>query len=193
MRSLFPPQQLKSHLAHRERLIWWDRPKQGLRLRKVDALLVPFSLLWSGFAFYWHATAMQGGPLILKLWGIPFVLIGIYVVAGRFFHDAWRRRGIVYGLTDKRVLIVTSTECISIALDGLVAVKLREHRDGEGSIVLAPEPKSSRKGFRTTWIGVPPVPTLERIPDASRVLTAIRAAQKRLARAGQRHAAATKT
>ena len=43
--------------------------------------------------------------VLLQLFGIPFVLIGIYITIGRFFVDAWRRKGTSYGLTTARVII----------------------------------------------------------------------------------------
>ena len=45
-----PPQILKGEFGPGERLVWWDRPRQGIILRKADLYLIPFSLLWGGVA-----------------------------------------------------------------------------------------------------------------------------------------------
>jgi hypothetical protein len=55
-------------------------------LRRADALFIPFSLMWAGFAFFWETMAIRGGaPFFFWLWGIPFILIGVWITVGRFF------------------------------------------------------------------------------------------------------------
>ena len=96
----------RAFLAPGEKLRWEGAPATGLRLRKADALLIPFSLAWGGFAAFWEATALSmDAPLLFKLAGLPFVLIGLYIVIGRFYHDAWLRARTRYALTDERALI----------------------------------------------------------------------------------------
>lgn len=88
-------------------LKWTGRPPSGLRLRRVDTLLIPFSLMWGGFAIFWETMALRGGaPFFFRLWGIPFVLYGIYFMIGRFFWDAYRRSTTWYGLTADSALIL---------------------------------------------------------------------------------------
>jgi hypothetical protein len=73
----------------------------------------------------------------MKLWGVPFVLIGLYLVAGRFLLDAWIRRGISYAVTNRRVLILRSgpfSKFSAMSLDQLPEVNLSERADGRGTI-----------------------------------------------------------
>jgi hypothetical protein len=42
----------------------------------------------------------------MMLWGIPFILIGQYLLWGRFLYDAWLKRRTYYGVTSRRILIV---------------------------------------------------------------------------------------
>jgi len=186
-----PPEVLKSRLDPGEHLIWWDRPRQGFLLRKADVFLIPFSLFWGGFVAFWeYSVVSTGGPTFFMLWGIPFIAVGLYMIAGRFFHDIWRRGRLFYGLTGSRVLIATPGSCRSIALEGLGEIQLEEGAGGVGSIAFGREPMQRRVNGAgwSAWTGAPAIPTFERIAEARRVHAAIREAQKKAARSAERTA-----
>jgi hypothetical protein len=108
---------IQRELNSSERLLWTGAPRQGVRLRPSDAFMIPFSLLWGGFAIFWEYTAIRqsmvhggGTPSIfMALWGIPFVLMGLYLIVGRFFADAFQRARTGYAVTDQRILVLTTT------------------------------------------------------------------------------------
>ena len=73
-----------------------------------DGYLIPFSLFFFGFAVFWlTSVARQGAPGFFYLWGVPFVAIGLYMLVGRFFFDAWLRRDLRYAVTDRRIFCCT--------------------------------------------------------------------------------------
>jgi hypothetical protein len=84
-------QTLRTELGRGERLLWSGMPRQGLRLRASDMYMVPFSLLWGGFAFFWEFGVISKGDNLAILGGIPLVLAGIYFIVGRFFVDSYQR------------------------------------------------------------------------------------------------------
>jgi len=120
-------------LLPRERILWTGAPAQGLLLTGRDMLLIPFSLIWCGFAIFWtYSATRQGAPLFFKAWGGMFICIGLFLVFGRFAVDAWLRRRISYAVTDKRILIVRSapfSNFTSIDLERLPDIQLT----GEGA------------------------------------------------------------
>src|SRR5436309_7822103 len=138
------PETLIAHeLGSSERLLWCGRPRQGIALRRSDLLMVPFSLMWGGFAFFWEYSAwsIQNAPLFFVLWGIPFVLIGVYIIGGRFIVDAKQRGRTVYGVTNERILIVSglfSRKVKSLNVRSLSDVALDEGPGGTGTITFGP-------------------------------------------------------
>ncbi len=122
---------LRRQLLPGERLVWEGQPLQGIRLQPYDAVLIPFSLLWCGFAFFWEASALErlrtpGGDAVFALFGIPFCLVGLYVLAGRFFVDARRRARVFYGVTDRRVIICEPSGTTTLDLRSLPPVHVTE-------------------------------------------------------------------
>jgi hypothetical protein len=133
---------LERELSAGEKLLWSGQPLDGIRLRKQDAMLIPFSLLWGGFAIFWEAGVIHSNaPFFFRLWGIPFVLVGLYLIVGRFFVDAKMRSKTVYGVTNERVLIVSgffSRNFRSLNLKTLYEINLSEKLDGTGTITFGP-------------------------------------------------------
>lgn len=131
---------LQPYLLSGETLRWTGRPGGGLLLTAADALLIPFSLLWGGFAIFWETTVLTsraGG--FFSLFGIPFVCVGLYLIVGRFFVDAWARSRTLYGLTDRRALILKSVPgggITTVDLRAAGGIRFRPGKDGNGTIDL---------------------------------------------------------
>lgn len=90
-------------------------PNPRIIFHPDDWAMIPFSLLWGGFAIFWEAGVLgywENGPKVhptpsfMVLWGIPFVLAGQYFIWGRFLTDYWLKRRTYYAVTNRRVLIL---------------------------------------------------------------------------------------
>jgi hypothetical protein len=127
---------LQSSMLEGEHLLWSGHPPHGLRFRLYNVVHVFFGLLWCGFMCYWEYSVVfiERTALFLKLWGIPGVLIGLFLLAGPFFVDARRRQRTIYGITDKRVLIVTGSKLTSLDLQTLPTVSLMKLPSGGGFV-----------------------------------------------------------
>jgi hypothetical protein len=143
---------LSAELRRSEKLIWSGRPRQGVFLTQRDAGMIPFSLMWGGFSFFWEFKAVSsGGPLFFDLWGVPFVLVGLYMIVGRFFYEAMLRSRTYYGLTNERVIIsgLSSRTVKSLQVQTLTDVSLSEEASGSGTVTFGPNMSysgSSRAG-----------------------------------------------
>jgi Bacterial PH domain len=174
--------ELQAQLSANERILWSGRPMQGFVLRPADAFLIPFSLLWGGFAFFWEYSVLSTvrAPSFFALWGIPFVLAGVYIIVGRFFVDNWQRKRTLYGVTNQGVIILSgllSKNIKSLNLRGVSDLSLTERRNGLGSISFGPMNPYSSWVSGAAWPGFPQTAMFELIPDAKRVYEIIRTAQ----------------
>jgi hypothetical protein len=181
VKAVDPDLSLQSELSRGERLLWYGRPRGGIRFRPADAFMAPFSLLWGGFAIAWETLVVgSGAPFPFSLWGMPFVLIGLYMIGGRFVVDKLRRERTVYGLTDERIIIragLFNRVLKSLSLETMSDLTLDEKPDRSGTITFGPQLPFSRWYGSREWGGPPLMPAFELIDNARDVFDRIRAAQ----------------
>ena len=177
-----PPEQVISELlGPDERLLWAGEPRQGILLRTTDAVAIPFSVLWTGFMVFWIEGASRSTDRFFAIWGIPFLLIGLYMLVGRFFVDSWQRARTRYGVTSQRILIVSGhgrRSVKSLNLRTLSDVSLCERSDGRGTITFGPAAALwPYRGIQMPGMGPSMQPTFDQIPNARSVFDQIRRAQ----------------
>ncbi len=97
-----------------EHIVWSGQPDASVVFTKADIFLVPFSVLWGGFAIFWEASVLfmkdnagRGAPTLFSFVGVPFVLVGIYFIFGRFVYKKIKKQRTYYAVTNKRVLALT--------------------------------------------------------------------------------------
>jgi hypothetical protein len=151
-------------LLPRERVIWSGKPARGLRFSARDWLMIPFSLLWGGFAVFWEVSVFQTrAPGVFRLWGVPFVAVGLYLIAGRFVVDAWLRGRTHYAVTDRRVLILRGGpfgSLVALGRDRLAEMRLSEGADGRGTIRFGQQAWLWGRGGFAAW-----TPSLDPTPQ----------------------------
>lgn len=170
-------EELRPVLSSGEKLIWTGKPKPGIIFRSSDVFMIPFSLLWGGFALFWESSVFAtGGPFFFKLWGIPFVLVGLYVIFGRFFVDARKRANTIYGLTSDRIIIKSGLfrrEIKSLNIRTLSDVTLIQKPDNSGTITFGPTDIRYSMMQGMEWPGIKQPPRLEFIEDAKEIYNKI--------------------
>lgn len=128
---------LRPLLRPGEQLLWVGRPDPKVRFVSADLFLVPFSIMWAGFAVFWEWTAIAShAPIFFELWGVPFVLVGLYFTVGRFVYKRRRKLATVYGLTDSRAIMLTGQRSSNeIPLKG-TPVRTSRSRDGRHASIV---------------------------------------------------------
>jgi hypothetical protein len=163
---------LRDYLLPGEQIVWEGKPDVRTFMFRGWWYLVPFSLLWGGFAIFWEASAIAGGaPPFFLIWGIPFVLIGLYMIFGHFYVAAREAENTTYAITDRRVLILGGafrSSLVELDLDRLPGVQLDEGRDGRGTITF-----SSMGGFTRVPPGWPTF-GMYRTPPALQAISDVR-------------------
>lgn len=170
----------RAQLLPGERIVWEGKPYLGLVLRPIDSFLIPFSLLWAGFAAFWNVGVWVGGAgFLFQLFGLPFLIAGLYVTVGRFLIDMYLRKRVTYFVTNKRVLIAGGAggmKVKSLDVKHLPALEFDERSDGSGTI---------RFGASGGWFGgannfgiwqptLDPTPQFIRVPNVGLLYDLIR-------------------
>jgi hypothetical protein len=154
-----------------EKIRWVGKPATGLRFNRSDWFVVPFSLLWGGFALLFPVDVRSGaGPFLVI--PIVFKVVGVYIIAGRFFVDMFRRSRTEYGLTDRSAVVISSSFGAStrvVDLHTLSEISLERGKSGEGSVVFGAQPSIFAGNNMRAWGGAPSAPTFEYIPNAAAV------------------------
>jgi hypothetical protein len=181
--------ELSSRLLPGEKILWSGQPKQGLLFTPRDVLLIPFSLVWGGFAIFWevsvlkimprvHAGAAHGPPpIFFPLFGAVFVCIGLFFIFGRFIADMVIRNRTLYALTNQRILILRSGPAnafVALNLERLPGLTLSEGRAGRGTISFGDQAAGYARAASFSWIpSLSPIPRFLAIEDARTVFDQI--------------------
>lgn len=184
---------LDSFLDPGERLLWSGQPKRGVRLQAGDVFLIPFSLVWGGFALFWEAGVLglvhldsrhpaNHPPLFMAVFGIPFVLIGLYMIFGRFFYDAASRHRTWYGITNRRLVILKTlfgTKILSYDFATLTNLNVVERGDRSGDVLFG-TPAFGLDFANTSFQSrrAPATPGFYLVPGVRDVYNQIRAARQ---------------
>ncbi len=149
-------QAIETELEPSERVLWAGKPNPKVIFHSGDSFLIPFSLMWGGFAIFWEAGVLKQGWGFGQLWGIPFVLIGQYLIWGRFIYDNWKKRRIVYVLTDRRAIVIVrppQSQTISARLAAVGSIEKSLRSDGIGTITIGTPIVSSYRSRRRQNFG----------------------------------------
>jgi len=182
---------IEAELAPGEKLLWVGQPKQGFYFNSEDenSLVIGISLIFISFISLgislslWKNTEAsntleQTGIILLFVISIIFNVLGFYFAFGTYKEDISERKHTLYGLTNKRALIVFGPFRRNLRAANLLPsteINFQENRDRIGTITFGKPPDLNYIQRHFPWPGAPkPAPSFESIPDARRVYELVR-------------------
>lgn len=87
-----------------EKVLWKGCPDTSVHFTSVDLFYVPLNIIFMWFVL--KDFVIDG----FDVFGIPFILAGLYDLVGRFFLKQFRKGRTVYYVTDKRIIILDKSK-----------------------------------------------------------------------------------
>ena len=141
---------INQSLQPEETLIWAGQPKKGLVFEVVDIFKTIFIVLFAGFVFFAVRLLSDISILLAIPIGVLFFSAAFILGIGRFFIDAGLRKKTFYGVTDKRIIIISKMypkKVQSVYFDTQPKIKFLPNLDETSTIDIGlKEPPGSRRG-----------------------------------------------
>jgi hypothetical protein len=165
---------IEAELNPGEKITWVGVPIPG-RLAMRALPIVWFGIPWTAFALYWMARAygfmipdFHGGSGNFPLFGIPFVLMGFWMLSSPY--RGWRAaRKTVYALTTERAIIIqggSSKVVQSFRPDRLADLRRTQQDDGSGGLIferrVTPDGSGDHRSADHGFLAVADVQAVER-------------------------------
>jgi hypothetical protein len=141
---------LRQDLLNGEEILWTGQPDPSVLFTQEDIFLVPFSLLWGGFAIciaglvvytaFRHPENVHYSNYSWIAWPILsiFIAFGLYMIFGRFIYKRYKKRHTYYAVTNKRVLVLTEvrrSDLRAVRFCGIPVLNKDIRSSGTGNIV----------------------------------------------------------
>jgi hypothetical protein len=149
--SLEEQRVLQAELSTGESLLWTGKPNPRVIFHASDWVTIPTGIFVAGFSIFWEAGVGGSGPWrgggdpssFMMLWGIPFIIVGQYMLWVRFLYAAWKKTRITYALTNERILVIVAppqAKVISIYLRSVPGITKDVRADGIGTLKFGDTP-----------------------------------------------------
>jgi membrane protein implicated in regulation of membrane protease activity len=118
-----------------ERLLWVGHPDSRVLFAPADAYLVPFSVIWCVvlgviLTQFLASGSRQQGELAYQVVLWLFVIVGLYMLVGRFIYKRIRNASTRYAVTTQRALIlIGSRTSLEVPITGR-STAMRVSRNG---------------------------------------------------------------
>jgi len=115
----------------------WSGDRSGRVPTSRDASMIPFSLMWAASRSFGSTGRELRRALFFEVVGVPFVLIGLYMMSSHSFMRRCLRSRTYYGLTNERVIIISglfAPTVKSLQVQHSPASRFSEEASGTGTV-----------------------------------------------------------
>ena len=148
-------QKIRSELKPGESIVWAGQP-DSVEYMKSSILGFLFFIPWTAFSIFWIAGASgfeipdfsKGGFAYFPLFGLPFLLIGIWGLSSPL-REKLKAKNVIYAITTQRVIIIEgsrSTSYKSYYPDQLKNIERIQKNNSFGSIYFQQIPYTDSDG-----------------------------------------------
>ena len=155
------PDEVEREMRAGEKAQWVGYPIPTKFAIKEGMMSFLWGIPWTTFCIFWESMAIKSGTLFMPLWGIPFIIIGLYLLTSPLW-EYLRARRTVYVVSNQRLLILNGLlrpSRRSFAPPDIGSVEVDAGYDGIGSIIFSRERESDGEGgWNVKKIGFKAIP-----------------------------------
>ncbi|MGN0295058.1 MAG: hypothetical protein ACI4D3_13750 [Lachnospiraceae bacterium] len=137
------------HPVEQESILWEGRPQSGHYLTGADWLAVPLSIFLTGFCLIWPYLILSSDdmpwPLIFII--IPFAVIAVHTLIGRFILLKKHRKYTSYVITDCRIIRKCKQDIDFMDRFVHPPITVKYYKNGDGSIYYGSVFNNQTKSF----------------------------------------------
>jgi hypothetical protein len=157
----------QGELLEDEKILWIGKPDTKFILEKGDIFLALLGLLCAGCGLFVLNSFITLGYISIFI-GIFFVLVGLYLLFGRYHNNNYEKKRTFYAVTNQRVLIITyifTKNVIAKFINQIPVLIKNVRKDGIGTI------QFENDQYRTSGenVEIIDVPTFHDIKDVDTV------------------------
>jgi hypothetical protein len=162
------PDEVERELRAGEKTQWIGHPIPAKFAIKEGTPIFLFGIPWTAFVVFWESMAIKSGSLFMPLWGVPFVVVGLYMLTSPLW-EYLRAQRTIYVVSNQRLLILSGLlrrSRRSFAPPDIGSVEVDTDHDGVGSIFFSRERESDGEGgWKVNKIGFKAIPHVRQVEE----------------------------
>ncbi len=154
--SQTPDSIFRKYLRGGEEIIWSGQPVSGKLPTRQTLPVAFFGLFFLGFSIFWMVMAVGHAGGYFALFGVPFVLIGAYIVFGRLGKGTKFQDNTFYALTSERLLICSTQNGETLnemSLNKIPFIQINKNLDNTGTLIFQDPNRNNYGGYQSNAFG----------------------------------------